>query len=266
MFLSPLAQPRRLLTALRWVRIPALLIALVGFGIGLPWALFVAPPDYQMGEAVRIIYVHVPTAWLSMALYAVMAVCSFSALVWRHRMSEIACHAIAPIGGLMTALCLITGAIWGKPMWGAWWVWDARLTSVLILFFLYLGYGVVLHTAQNRAKGYRMGGILVLIGSLNLPIIKFSVEWWQTLHQPASLTSFDRMAEPAIAPEMLLPLLVMTLSFIFWSLWAISLQIETLWHQQKQAHIPKTDGLSRVTITPQTADAAPADQSPLAQG
>lgn len=174
--------------------------------IGLYHALLAAPSDYQQGEAYRIMFVHVPAAWMALMVYAMMAVASIVAIVWRHPLAEIAARAAAPVGAVFTAIALITGSVWGKPMWGTYWVWDARLTSVLILFFLYVGY-IALHDAfDDPARGARAAAILCLVGSVNLPIIKFSVEWWNTLHQPASIMRADG---PAIHPSMLTPLLVM---------------------------------------------------------
>ncbi|MDH3659622.1 MAG: heme ABC transporter permease [Alphaproteobacteria bacterium] len=174
--------------------------------VGLYYALLAAPPDYQQGEAYRIMFVHVPAAWMALMIYGMMAVASIIAIVWRHPLAEIAARAAAPIGAVFTAIALITGSVWGKPMWGTYWVWDARLTSVLILFFLYVGY-IALHDAfDDPARGARAAAILCLVGSVNLPIIKFSVEWWHTLHQPASIMRADG---PAIHPSMLTPLLVM---------------------------------------------------------
>jgi len=173
---------------------------------GLYYALVAAPPDYQQGEAYRIMFVHVPAAWMALMIYGIMAVASIVAIIWRHPLAEIAARAAAPIGAVFTAIALITGSVWGKPMWGTFWVWDARLTSVLILFFLYVGY-IALHDAfDDPARGARAAAILCLVGSVNLPIIKFSVEWWNTLHQPASIMRADG---PAIHPSMLTPLLVM---------------------------------------------------------
>ena len=179
--------------------------------LGLYLALFVAPPDYQQGEAYRIMFVHVPAAWMALMVYGMMAVASVVGLVWRHAMAEVAARAAAPIGACFTAIALFTGSVWGKPMWGTFWVWDARLTSVLILFFLYLGY-IALHDAFDEPqRGARAASILCLVGSVNLPIIKFSVDWWNTLHQPSSILRLDG---PAIHPSMLWPLLVMFLAFL----------------------------------------------------
>lgn len=173
-------------------------------------ALAVAPADYQQGEAYRIIFVHVPAAWMALFSYLVVACGSAAAFIWRHPLAEVAARAAAPVGACFTAIALVTGSIWGKPMWGTWWVWDARLTSVLILFFLYLGY-MALHDAfEDPERGARAAGILALVGVVNLPIIKFSVDWWNTLHQPASIA---RLSGPGLHPSMLWPLLGMALVF-----------------------------------------------------
>jgi heme exporter protein C len=180
------------------------------FAAGLMLALFASPPDYQQGETVRIMYIHVPSAWMAMFAYVVVAAGSASALVWRHPLGDVIARAASPVGAAFTLLALVTGSLWGKPMWGAWWVWDARLTSVLILFFLYLGY-IALHDAfEDPARGARAASILALVGVVNLPIIKFSVDWWNTLHQPSSIL---RMGGPALDRSMLWPLLTMALVF-----------------------------------------------------
>ena len=193
-------------TLLPWTMGLALILA----GIATVWGLAIAPPDYQQGEAMRIIYVHVPAAWMSMFVYAVMAVSSAVAFIWKHPLADVAAKASAPIGAVFTALALATGMLWGKPMWGAWWVWDARLTSVLVLFFLYLGYIVLWSAIEEPARAARAARILALVGAVNLPIIKFSVDWWNTLHQPASVF---RMDGPTMPAEMLTPLLIMGLAY-----------------------------------------------------
>ena len=179
-------------------------------GAGFYFALFDSPPDYQQGETVRIMYVHVPSAWLALMIYSVMAGASAVALIWRHPVAELTAQAAAPVGCVFTALCLITGSLWGQPEWGTWWVWDARLTSVLVLFFLYLGYIALVNAFDDPTRGARAGGILAMVGFVNVPIIKFSVDWWNTLHQPASVF---RAGGPTIAPAMLLPLLLMAAGF-----------------------------------------------------
>jgi len=178
--------------------------------LGLYFALFASPEDYQQGQAVRIMYVHVPAAWMSMGAYMAMAVCSFCYLVWRHPVADVVAQSSALPGAIFTAITLATGMLWGKPMWGAWWVWDARLTSVLILFFLYIGYLALADSLEEGERKRKSLAVLSLIGAVNLPIIKFSVDWWNTLHQPASLI---RMSGPAVDGSMLLPLLLLIGAF-----------------------------------------------------
>ena len=169
-----------------------------------------SPPDYQQGESVRIMYVHVPAAWMAMLAYVVVAAGSASSLVWRHPLGDIAARAASPVGAGFTLIALLTGSLWGKPMWGTWWVWDARLTSVLILFLLYLGVIAMWRTVEDPSRAARAAAILTLVGAINLPIIKFSVDWWNTLHQPASVF---RLGGPSIHPSLLAPLLVMATAF-----------------------------------------------------
>ena len=177
---------------------------------GLAWGLFFSPADWQQGDAVRIMYVHVPAAWLATMGYAALAVCGLLSIVWRHPLADLAAMEIGPVGATFTAVCLITGSLWGKPMWGAWWVWDARLTSVLVLFFLYLGQIALIRAFDNQERGFRAAAILALVGAVNLPIIKFSVDWWNTLHQPDTIHLFGQTTMPA---SMLDPLLVSALGF-----------------------------------------------------
>ncbi len=186
--------------------------ALILLGAGLYMALIGSPDDYQQGSSVRIMYVHVPASWMAMACYAAMAAASFVGLVWRHVIADVAAKATAPIGATFTALALFTGSLWGKPMWGTWWVWDARLTSVLVLFFLYLGYMGLWAAIEDRVKAARAAAILALVGAVNLPIIKFSVDWWNTLHQGSSVMRADG---PTLDPAFLYPLLVMGLAYTF---------------------------------------------------
>ena len=195
------------------------------FVAGLYLGLVGSPPDYQQGDSVRIMYVHVPAAWMSMTVYAAMAVASAIGFVWRHPLAELFVKAAAPIGAVFTAVCLITGSLWGKPMWGAWWVWDARLTSMLILFFFYVGYMELSEAFDDPARGLRAGAILVLIGAVDLPIVKFSVDWWNTLHQPASIL---RSGGPAIDPSMLLPLFVMGAAYMMLFLTLVPMRMEAL--------------------------------------
>jgi heme exporter protein C len=198
--------------------------------IGLFGALVVAPPDYQQGDTVRIMYVHVPAAWMALSVYLFVAVASAVALVWRHPLAEVAARAAAPIGAAFTFVCLVTGSLWGRPMWGAWWVWDARLTSVLILFFLYLGYIALANAFDDPSRGGRAGAVLVLVGVVNLPIIKFSVDWWNTLHQPASVM---RAGGPRIALSMLAPLLIMAVGFALLFAVLLMLRMRTALNERK---------------------------------
>ncbi len=191
---------------------------------GLYFALFASPADYQQSETVRIMYIHVPAAWMSLFVYACMATSSAVALIWRHPLADLATRAAALPGAAFTALCLVTGALWGQPMWGTWWVWDARLTSVLLLFFLYLGYLALVDAFDDPERGAKAGSILALVGAMNLPIIKFSVDWWNTLHQPASVLRLDG---PTIDPAMLRPLLLMALGFTAFFFWVLLLRLET---------------------------------------
>lgn len=180
------------------------------FALGIYYALFASPADFQQGETVRIMYVHVPSAWLSMFCYSVLAVASAVSLIWRHPLADLSARAAAPLGAAFTALALVTGSLWGKPMWGTWWVWDARLTSVLILLFLYLGHIALSRAFDDPVRGARAAAVLALVGVVNLPIIKFSVDWWNTLHQPASIS---RLGPPAIDGAFLTPLLLMAAAF-----------------------------------------------------
>ncbi len=189
-----------------WLSASALVVTVVG----LVWGLFYAPADWQQGDAVRIMYVHVPSAWLASLGYMALAACSIASIIWRHPLADLAAAEIGPVGAGFTALCLATGSLWGKPMWGAWWVWDARLTSVLVLFFLYVGHIALVRAFDDPQRGYRAGAILALVGVVNLPVIKFSVNWWNTLHQPATITL---TGAPTMALTMLWPLLVCAVGY-----------------------------------------------------
>jgi heme exporter protein C len=183
---------------------------LLAFALGLGQA-FVAPDDYQQGATVKIMFIHVPAAWLAMFGWTLMSVAALGTLVWRHPLADVAAKSAAPIGAAFTLLCLVTGSLWGRPMWGAYWVWDARLTSVLVLFLMYLGVIALWRTVEDPSRAARAAAILTLVGAINLPIIKFSVDWWNTLHQPASVF---RVSGPAIHPSILMPLLLMALAFL----------------------------------------------------
>jgi heme exporter protein C len=221
-----LANPTRFLDlAGRLIPWLAALTAIL-FAIGLYLSLFVAPPDYQQGETVRIMFVHVPAAWLAMFGYALIAVASLGTLIWRHPLADVAAKAAAPIGATFTLIALVTGSLWGKPMWGTYWVWDARLTSMLVLFLLYLGLIALWQAIEEPGRAGRAAAILGLVGAINIPIIKFSVDWWNTLHQPASIV---RLGGPTIDSSMLTALAVMagafTLLFVLLHLMAMRAEI-----------------------------------------
>jgi heme exporter protein C len=188
---------------LLWPAVIAMFVAAYG-------GLALAPPDYQQGDAFRIIYVHVPAAWLSLFAYAFLAGAAAVGLVWRIKLAHLVAHAAAPLGAAFTALALATGSLWGKPMWGTYWVWDARLTSELVLLFVYLGYIALAQAFDDPRKGDRASAVLAIVGVVNLPIIKYSVEWWSTLHQPATIS---KLGKPSISGDMLWPLLLMALAF-----------------------------------------------------
>lgn len=204
------ANPGRFLRAskrlLPWLWLAAILISCAG----LVWGAYFAPADWQQGQASRIMYIHVPAAWLALSGYLALAACSAAALVWRHPLADLAAVEIGPVGAAFAAVCLITGSLWGEPMWGTWWVWGARLTSMLVLFFLYLGHIALVRAFDDPVRGYRAGAILALIGVVDLPIIHFSVNWWSTLHQGNSITLFSA---PSIYISMLWPLLLVMLGY-----------------------------------------------------
>jgi len=207
-------------------------LTVVLLSAGLVWGLLLAPSDYQQGQSVRIMYVHVPAAILAQSSYVMMAVAALVALVWRIKIADAAVQTAAPIGAMMTLLALATGSLWGKPMWGTFWIWDARLTSTLILFFLFVGV-LALRSASGRGRNAgRAASVLALIGLINLPVIKYSVDWWFTLHQPASFTLTER---PAMPVEMWAPLLVMVLGFYSWFAftWILRLRLEVLQRESR---------------------------------
>ncbi len=199
-------------------------LTVVLLALGLYLSLFDSPPDYQQGEAVRIMYVHVPAAWMSMFIYTNMAIAAAVGLVWKHPLADLFAKAAAPIGAGFTFICLLSGSLWGAPMWGTWWVWDARLTSVLILFFLYLGYMALVDAFDDPERGVKAGNVLLLVGIVNVPIIKFSVDWWNTLHQP---TSVIKMGGPSIAGSMLWPLFVMAVAFTVYFVTVVLLRVKS---------------------------------------
>jgi heme exporter protein C len=209
MALIDLANPTRFVALVGRV-LPWLSAAtVIAFAFGLREA-YLAPDDYQQGATVKIMFIHVPNAWLSMFTWAVMSAAALGTLVWRHPLADVAAKSAAPLGAAFTFLALVTGSLWGRPMWGTYWVWDARLTSVLVLFIMYLALIALWRTVDDQTRAGRAAAILTLVGAVNLPIIKFSVDWWNTLHQPASVL---RMGGPTIDRSMLIPLAVMAVAF-----------------------------------------------------
>jgi heme exporter protein C len=199
-------------------------VILLGAGLYLG---FTAPPDYQQGDTVRIMFLHVPAVWTAMMGYGLIAVCSLVGLVWRHPLADAAARSAAPLGALFTALGLVTGSLWGRPMWGAWWVWDGRLTSFLLLLFLYLGYMALWNAIEDETRAARAAAILALVGVVNLPVIEFSVDWWTTLHQGESIL---RPGGPLIPSVFLWPLFAMALGYtlLFFTLWLMRIRTEII--------------------------------------
>ena len=203
---------------------PLLIISVLLFFLGLLFSFYLSPDDYQQGSTVRIMYVHVPSAWISLLTYAIMALYSIAALAFRIPFGFIINTAVAPIGAVFTLICIISGSLWGKPMWGTWWVWDARLTSVAILFIIYLIIIFMNLSFENRIVREKVVAIFVLVGSINLPIVKFSVDWWNTLHQPATVS---KLSKPNIDPSMMTPLIIMTFAFMLVGMGIAILRIKT---------------------------------------
>src|SRR5882724_852742 len=221
MALIDLANPTRFIALAQRV-LPLLAAATaLAFACGF-YLAWLAPDDYQQGATVKIMFIHVPNAWLSMAVWAVMSIASIGTLVWRHPLADVAAKAAAPIGAAFTFLALVTGSLWGRPMWGTYWEWDARLTSVLVLFLMYLGLIALWRAVDDPSRAARAAAILTLVGAINIPIIKFSVDWWNTLHQGASVL---RMGGPTMDRAFLIPLLVMAVAF---SLLFISLHLAAM--------------------------------------
>ncbi|MGX2038810.1 heme ABC transporter permease [Methylocaldum sp. MU1018] len=222
-----------------WLGAVTTILLLAGLYLG----LFVAPPDYQQGESYRIIFVHVPSAWMSLFIYVFMAVLSAIYLIWNIKLADVMASSSAALGASFTFLALATGSLWGKPMWGAWWVWDARLTSELILLFLYLGYIALVSAIEDKRSAARAGGVLILVGVVNIPIIHYSVEWWNTLHQGPTVTKFDK---PSIHFSMLLPLLLMAAAFQFYyfTVLLIRARAEVLDRERRSAWVQ--DSFSRL--------------------
>ena len=219
-----LANPARFLRISRAIMPWCFFVTVTLMVVGLYWGLFIAPEDYQTGSAYRIIFVHVPSSYMSIFCYGFMAVASAVGIIWKHPLADQSARAAAPIGAIFTVLALFTGSLWGKPMWGTYWIWDARLTSELVLLFLYFGYMAVWGAIDDRAKAARVAAIVALVGAVNLPIIKFSVDWWNTLHQPASIM---KSGGASIHPDMLWPLLICIVAFNFYFVTVLLLRIES---------------------------------------
>ena len=203
---------------------PFFVLSILLLVIGILFSFYLSPNDYQQGSTVRIMYIHVPSAWLALMTYMIMTIYSIAALAFKTPFGFIVNTAVAPIGATFTLVCIITGSMWGKPMWGTWWVWDARLTSVAILFIFYLIIIFINLSFENRIVREKISAIFVLLGSINLPIVKFSVDWWNTLHQPASIS---KLSKPNIDPSMMTPLIIMTFAFIFLGVTIAILRIKT---------------------------------------
>lgn len=227
-----LSNPERFMAFSRWAAplfgVIAAVLAAWGLYLG-----FTAPEDYQQGQTVRIMFIHVPAAQMSMFVYACLGVASFLSLIFRHALADAAAQAAAPLGAAFTFLALVTGALWGRPMWGTWWVWDGRLTSVLVLFLLYVAYIALRASMDDEVKAARAGAILALVGVINLPIIHYSVEWWNSLHQGSSLFAKGGPAMPSV---FLIPLLLMSLAYMsaFGSLWLVRIRGE-VWRRRAEA-------------------------------
>jgi heme exporter protein C len=227
-----LSNPERFMAFSRWAAPLLGAIAIILGLIGL-WGAFTAPEDYQQGDTVRIMFIHVPAAWMCMFVYVCLGVASFLAVVFRHALADAAANAAALLGAGFTLLARATGSLWGRPMWGAWWVWDARLTSVLVLFLFYLAYIALRASLDDETKASRAAGILAMVGLVNLPIVHFSVEWWNSLHQGASVFRDDG---PAMPPVYWVPLILLSLSYMagFGSLWLVRIRGE-IWKRRAEA-------------------------------
>ena len=248
------ANPARFLKLTKAVLPWLMALTAVLLAVGLYMSFFTAPADYQQGEAVRIMFIHVPAAWLSSFIYGAMTLSALGTLVWRHPLADAAQKAAAPLGAGFTFICLVTGSLWGKPMWGTWWVWDARLTSVLVLFIIYLGLIALWRAIEEPARAARATAILTLVGVVNLPIIKFSVDWWNTLHQTASVL---RVGGPTLPASMLTPLLIMALgaTFLFLTLHLMAIRNEILRRRLRRLSINAAGASEPATLTMLAAQA-----------
>ena len=238
MFLAPafLTNPERFMAFSRWAA-PLLGVMAGGLALAGLWYGFTAPEDYQQGDTVRIMFIHVPAAWMSMFVYVCLGGASFLSLVFRHALADAAAQAAAPLGATFTALALITGSLWGRPMWGTWWVWDARLTSVLVLLLFYLAYLVLRGALEDEAKSARAGAILALVGAINLPVVHWSVNWWNSLHQGATVFA---KGGPKLTSEYLIPLLLMVGAYMtaFGALWLVGIRGQ-VWRRRAEAALAR---------------------------
>lgn len=236
-----LANPVRFLKVARIATPIFALVAVLAFAYGLYLALIVSPPDYQQGDGVRMMYVHVPAAWCAMMAYTALTIASFASFVWRHPLADLAAKSFAVPGLAFTFLCLFTGALWGKPTWNTWWQWDGRMTSVLVLFFIYLAYLSVGSLIAEQKKANRFAAILAMVGFVNIPIIKFSVEWWNSLHQPATISN---IGAPGLPPELLLPLMTMMLGYTALFIWLSLRYMQGKLNSAKATRRPQVPGAS----------------------
>ena len=259
--LIDLANPTRFLT-LSGRMLPWLSAAtLIAFAFGIAQVIG-APDDYQQGATVKIMFIHVPSAWLWMFIWGIMSIAALGTLVWRHPLADVAAKAAAPIGAAFTLQCLITGSLWGRPMWGTYWVWDGRLTSVLVLFLMYLGVIALWRTVEEPARAARAVAVLTLVGAINLPIIKFSVDWWSTLHQPASVL---RLGGPAIHPSILIPLLVMALAFmlLFFTLHLAAMRNEIMRRRVRTLMLMQADAAPDIEHHGSRSATQPSSSAPM---
>ena len=242
-----LANPQRFMSlsakALPFFAVAAATLIAIGLYMG-----FTAPPDFRQGETVRIMYIHVPSAWLGMFAYMMIAISGLGVLIWRHPLADVAAKAAAPLGAAFTFLALVTGSLWGKPMWGTYWQWDARMTSMLVLLFLYFGLMALRGAIEDASRASRLTAILALVGAINIPIIKFSVDWWETLHQPASVF---RMDGPTIHPDLLWPLGFMAVGFtlLFVTLHVAAMRNEILRRKVLGVQLRRVDRAAAAVMT-----------------
>jgi len=240
--ISYLANPMRFKKFARYATPAFGFIALISLVTGLYFALIGSPADYQQGESVRIMYVHVPAAWCALMAYTALAIASLVSFIWRHNIADIAARAFALPGAAFTFLALVTGSIWGKTAWGTWWQWDGRMTSVLILFFIYLGYMALWVIIEDKKRAARLAGILAMVGFINIPIIKFSVEWWNSLHQPATIST---PGSPGLPGELLLPLMIMMVAYTALFTW---LSLRTMSYEITKAQKSRSETRTGATI------------------